>query len=121
MNYPTKRAALSGIMTEGELSAIDGTLISHNVWIAGHRTSVRLEPIMWQALQDIGARENLTIHELATIVSERKHGDASLTASLRAFIVCYLRQASGARDKTARRLRRGFPAGDGEFNASFRA
>jgi predicted DNA-binding ribbon-helix-helix protein len=94
MNYPTKRAALSGIMTEGELSAIDGTLVSHNVWIAGHRTSVRLEPIMWQALQDIGQRESLTIHELATIVSERKHGDASLTASLRAFIVAYLRQTS---------------------------
>src|SRR5262245_47282894 len=94
MNYPTKRAALSGMMSEGELSAIDGTLVSHNVWIAGQRTSVRLEPIMWQALQDIGTRENLTIHELATIVSERKHGDASLTASLRAFIVAYLRMQS---------------------------
>lgn len=120
MNYPTNRATLSAVMTDAELSAIDGTLISHNVWIAGHRTSVRLEPVMWQALQDIGQRENLTIHELATIVSERKHGDASLTASLRAFIVAYLRQTSSGRDKAARRMRRSFQAGEGELNASFR-
>jgi predicted DNA-binding ribbon-helix-helix protein len=121
MNYPTNRATLSGVMADSELSAIDGTLISHNVWIAGHRTSVRLEPVMWQALQDIGSRENLTIHELATIVSERKHGDASLTASLRAFIVAYLRQASTGRDKSPRRARRGLQSGEGEINASFRA
>jgi predicted DNA-binding ribbon-helix-helix protein len=117
MNFPTKRAALSGMMADGELSAIDGTLISHNVWIAGHRTSVRLEPIMWQALQDIGGRENLTIHELATIVSERKHGDASLTASLRAFIVAYLRMQGQSRP---RRGTSAEPRAGRELNASFR-
>lgn len=70
---------------------VDGQLISHNVWVAGHRTSIRLEAIMWRALHEIAIREAKTIHELITIVSTRRHPSASLTATIRAFLVAYLR------------------------------
>ncbi len=70
---------------------VDGQLISHNVWVAGHRTSIRLEAVMWRALHEIAVREAKTIHELITIVSTRRHPSASLTATIRAFLVAYLR------------------------------
>lgn len=70
---------------------VDGQLISHNVWVSGHRTSIRLEAVMWRALHEIAIREAKTIHELITIVSTRRHPSASLTATIRAFLVAYLR------------------------------
>lgn len=70
---------------------VDGQLISHNVWVDGHRTSVRLEAVMWQALHEIAEREDLSIHQVITIVARRQHQNASLTATIRAFLVAYYR------------------------------
>ena len=36
-------------------------LVSRNVRVDGHRTSVRLEPDMWEALRDICSREGVSI------------------------------------------------------------
>lgn len=80
---------------------VDGQLISHNVWVAGHRTSIRLEAVMWRALHEIAIREAKTIHELITIVSTRRHPSASLTATIRAFLVAYLRGIVIQRNKAA--------------------
>jgi predicted DNA-binding ribbon-helix-helix protein len=33
------------------------SLVIRNVVVGGHRTSVRLEPIMWEALRDIALRQ----------------------------------------------------------------
>jgi predicted DNA-binding ribbon-helix-helix protein len=70
------------------------TLVSRNVTIAGHRTSCRLEPFMWDALYDICARERVTIHTLCTRISERKDANTSLTAAIRVFALAYFRAAS---------------------------
>lgn len=73
---------------------VDGQLISHNVWVDGHRTSVRLEAVMWQALHEIADREEMSIHQVITVVSHRQHQNASLTATIRAFLVAYYRAVS---------------------------
>lgn len=70
---------------------VDGQLISHNVWVQGHRTSVRLEAVMWQALHEIAAREEITIHQLITLISDKQGINSSLTATIRAFLVAYFR------------------------------
>jgi len=70
------------------------TLVSRNVTIAGHRTSCRLEPYMWDALYDICSRERITIHTLCTRISERKEANTSLTAAIRVFALAYFRAAS---------------------------
>lgn len=41
------------------------SLISRNITVRGHRTSIRLEPEMWDALKDIAHREGTTIHNIA--------------------------------------------------------
>ena len=69
-------------------------LVSRNVTIGTHRTSVRLEPDMWNALRDICRREHVTVHDIATIVSVRKSPNSSLTASLRVFVMAYFRMAA---------------------------
>ena len=92
MNAPQSRNSIT-IYEPGDLE-VDGQLISHNVWVDGHRTSVRLEAVMWQALQEIAQREDLNINEVVTIVSRRQHYNASLTATIRAFLVAYFRAVS---------------------------
>jgi predicted DNA-binding ribbon-helix-helix protein len=62
--------------------------------VSGHRTSVRLEPVMWDSINDIAEQEAMTLHELVSTVADRRSPGASLTASLRAFIVAYLRAVS---------------------------
>tara|TARA_Y100001934_G_C11933241_1_gene576733 strand:+ start:115 stop:498 length:384 start_codon:yes stop_codon:yes gene_type:complete len=70
------------------------TLISKNVTINGRRTSIRLEPEMWSALQEIAKRERCNIHRIATVVHQRKNQKSSLTAAIRVFIMAYYRAAS---------------------------
>jgi predicted DNA-binding ribbon-helix-helix protein len=76
-----------------ERVAMSSTLVSRNVTVAGHRTSMRLEPAMWDALGEISRRERQSIHDLCTVVDARRTA-SSLTAALRIFLVDYFRQAA---------------------------
>lgn len=73
---------------------VKSSLISRNITILGKRTSVRLEPEMWQALKDISRREGCSIHELCSLIAIRKRDLSSLTASIRVFLMLYYRAAS---------------------------
>src|SRR5690242_10716459 len=70
------------------------TLVSRNVTVAGHRTSVRLEPFMWSALFEICRRERINQHQLCTMIAERKEAGTSLTSAIRVFLVAYNRAAA---------------------------
>ena len=72
------------------------TLVSKNITIRGHRTSIRLEPEMWDALRDIANREGTTIHNICSLISIRKVDESSLTASIRVFLMLYYRAATTA-------------------------
>ena len=43
---------------------IKSTLLSRNITVQERRTSVRLEPEMWQALKEIAQREGCNIHDI---------------------------------------------------------
>ncbi len=68
---------------------MSSSLVSRNVRVVGRRTSVRLEPVMWQAMADISAREGITIFDFCTRAHEANQG-SNLTAAIRAAIVRYL-------------------------------
>ena len=70
------------------------SLVSRNVTVGNHRTSVRLEPDMWSGLREICRREHLTLHDVATVVSARKSPNTSLTAAIRVFVMAYFRMAA---------------------------
>ena len=70
---------------------INGSLQSKNVRIHERRTSVRLEPEMWMALNEIAAMEGCSIHDICGAVSDLKSKKASFTAALRVFVMEYYR------------------------------
>ena len=67
--------------------------LSRNVTIAGHRTSLRLQREMWEAIDEICQRERVSIHELCTRIARGKKS-RSLTAEVRVFTVGYFRAAA---------------------------
>jgi predicted DNA-binding ribbon-helix-helix protein len=71
------------------------TLVNRNVTIRGRRTSLRLEPAMWDALQEIAQREGTSVHELCTKVDLERR-ESTLTAAIRVFILGYYRAAATA-------------------------
>lgn len=77
-----------------ETEEYKSSLISKNITINGRRTSVRLEPEMWQALSDIAGRERCTIHQLCSLIQLKKARNSSLTAAIRVFLMLYYRAAS---------------------------
>ncbi|HYD65099.1 ribbon-helix-helix domain-containing protein [Azospirillum sp.] len=88
-----------------EQTSVVSGLQSRNIMVGGHRTSMRLEPSMWDALDDIAKREGLTVHELCTRIKERIEQQAklrddadedkvTLTSAVRVLIAMYYRRAS---------------------------
>ncbi|MGO8920757.1 MAG: ribbon-helix-helix domain-containing protein [Stellaceae bacterium] len=71
-----------------ELSRSASTLINRNVTVAGRRTSMRLEPAMWDALQQLCRREGKTLNELVTEI-DRQRSESSLTAAIRVYLLRY--------------------------------
>ena len=70
------------------------TMLSRNVRIHNRRTSVRLEPAMWAALNEIATAENCSIHDLCGAVHDLKEEGVSFTAALRVFLMEYYRTAA---------------------------
>lgn len=78
----------SGHAAEAEVARAPSTLINRNVTVAGRRTSMRLEPAMWDALQEICVREGKSLNELVTEI-DRKRSESSLTAAIRVHLLRY--------------------------------
>jgi len=86
-------------------SAIVGPLRSQNVVVDGRRTSMRLEPTMWEAFEEIAARERMSINDICGEINRRLEtrervagrvpddGDVTLTSAVRTFLVSYFRRA----------------------------
>lgn len=70
------------------------TLVSRNITVLGRRTSVRLEPEMWNALKEISKREGCKIHDICSLIQLRKNPNTSLTAAIRVFLMLYYRASS---------------------------
>ncbi|MBT4935033.1 MAG: ribbon-helix-helix domain-containing protein [Rhodospirillaceae bacterium] len=69
------------------------SLVSRNVTIKGHRTSLRMEQETWDALAEICQREDQSIHQVCTQVEERRQV-SNRTSAVRAFIITYYRAAA---------------------------
>jgi predicted DNA-binding ribbon-helix-helix protein len=65
-----------------------------NIIIAGRRTTVRLEPVMWEALQDIAADQGRSVHDLVTEIAHTRTVP-NLTSAIRVFVVDYYRNLVG--------------------------
>ena len=64
-----------------------------NVRVDGRRTSLRLAPEYWSALEEIGRRERFALHDLCTFI-HRRHPRGSLASAVRVFVTCYFQEVA---------------------------
>lgn len=68
-----------------------------SITVAGHRTSVSLEPPFLSALSDIAAEQKIGMSALVTAIDSRRPAGVSLSAAIRVHVLDWYR------DRTARR------------------
>jgi predicted DNA-binding ribbon-helix-helix protein len=68
------------------------TLINGNIVISGRRTSIRLEPEMWDALGFVCRQRGMTMHEIASEIA-RRSPTVPLTAAIRVYLLTYFRRS----------------------------
>lgn len=68
-------------------------LVSRNVTVNGHRTSLRLEVETWDALDEICRLEGITVHQFCSRVEGQRNG-LGRTSAVRVHIVNYFRNAA---------------------------
>jgi predicted DNA-binding ribbon-helix-helix protein len=72
---------------------VRSSLVIRNIVVGGHRTSVRLEPVMWDALLEIARQRQTNVNQLVTEI-DRQREASSLTAAIRVYIVDFYRTAA---------------------------
>jgi len=65
-------------------------LRKHSVMIAGHPTSVSLEPAFWEALCDIAAARAVSVSRLIAEIDGRRTGN--LSSAIRVFVLNAVRE-----------------------------
>lgn len=78
-------------------------LVSRNVTVNGHRTSLRLEVETWDALDEICRLEGITIHQFCSRVEGQRNG-LGRTSAVRVHIVNYFRNAARAARAASERV-----------------
>lgn len=78
--------------------AVQGSIQKRSVIIAGHRTSVSLEPEFWAALKDIALQRNVSINELVTEIDGQRRGN--LSSALRVHVLTFLQARLAASTET---------------------
>lgn len=65
-------------------------LKKRSIVIAGHATSVSLEPQFWDALKDIAEMRGLSLNQLAAEIDLGRQGN--LSSAIRVFVLEYLQK-----------------------------
>jgi len=69
-------------------------MVPKNVVVNGKRTSMRLEPAMWQALEEISRAEGCTVAEICDTVEKLCQPGHNFTSAMRVFIMEYYRKGN---------------------------
>mgnify|MGYP003150790754 CR=1 FL=1 len=62
--------------------------------IAGHRTSIALEPPFWEALHSIAQAREMSLPNLIAEIDETRE-DSNLSSAIRVFVLAWFRSAAG--------------------------
>ncbi|HRO12834.1 ribbon-helix-helix domain-containing protein [Amaricoccus sp.] len=70
----------------------------HSLTLAGHRTSVSLEPEFWRAFREIAAAEGRPINDLAAEIDAARGVERGLASAIRVHVLAVFRARAGARE-----------------------
>ncbi len=65
-----------------------------SVILAGHPTSLRLEPEFWRFLREVAYERQLTLRELIDAINRAKSGKVTLASAIRVFVVQHYHAAA---------------------------
>ncbi|MFP7675169.1 ribbon-helix-helix domain-containing protein [Marivita sp. S0852] len=66
---------------------MSGRPVKRSLTLRGHRTSVSLEDVFWQAFRDIATDQGKPINALAAEIDERRGMDVGLASAIRVFVL----------------------------------
>jgi len=69
------------------MSAQGPFLLKRSVTLAGHRTSVALEPAFWTEIEKTAERKQQSVAGLIAAVDRGRHQEQSLASALRVFVL----------------------------------
>ena len=75
---------------EASLTIKLNTMKKYSVSVSDKRTSITLEPMIWEILHEIADDQDCTVHELCTFIDSRKKEGANLSSAIRVFLLSYL-------------------------------
>jgi predicted DNA-binding ribbon-helix-helix protein len=75
------------------MSQHKSSLVCRNVVVNGHRTSIRLEPTLWQALDYICKSRSCHINDICSEVADMQT-EGGFTSAVRTFVVSSLLEMS---------------------------
>lgn len=70
-------------------------MLKRSLTIAGHRTSLALEPEFWQALDEMAAARGLSLANLVREIDDT-HTSGNLTSAIRVAVLDFYRSGRGA-------------------------
>ena len=73
--------------------AVVRRLINRNITAPSGRTSMRLEPEMWEAVREICYREDIALSELISRIDQIK-AKGGRTSALRVYVLGYFKEAA---------------------------
>ena len=74
-------------------TVVSSRLLNRNVTVKRGRTSMRLEPELWDALQEICTRERTTLASMVQGIEQTREGGGR-TSAVRVHVVNYFRAAA---------------------------
>lgn len=76
---------------EASLAVKLNSMRKYNVLIhETKRTSVTLEPIVWEILHEIAQEQGCDVNDLCSFIDKRKQEGANLSSAIRVFLISYL-------------------------------
>lgn len=76
------------------------SLRTRNVIVGGHRTSVRLEPALWEAFDEICRRERKSPRAVCSEAAALRR-EGGFTSALRVYILAYFRTLAAEERRVA--------------------
>ena len=70
------------------MSAAEARPVKRSVVVAGHRTSISLEPIFWSLLKSAARRERRSLNDMVTELDRERAGN--LSSTIRVYLVTRL-------------------------------
>ena len=85
---------------QSSTSVAQSSVVKRSVALNGHKTSVSLEDVFWNAMKDIATEKNMAVTALIEAI-DKERGSANLSSALRQYIMMHFYPRSQNKNESA--------------------